>query len=132
VRVVLDSSVLIAAMARPGTCTELADEVAGDHTLVLSEHIVGEVERKLQEKFGLPAGEAQSLVTDLKERGELVEPAEVPESACRDAEDLPVLGTVVAGSAQLLVRVDKDLLELGSFREIPIIKPGAAFRRLRG
>lgn len=129
---VLDSSVLIAAMARPGTCTELADEVARDHTLVFSDYILSEVERKLVEKFGLPPEVAHELVAELKNGGELVAPVAVPESACRDAADLPVLGTVIAGQAQVLVTVDKDLLALGKYEGIPIEKPGAAFRRLRG
>ena len=42
-RIGLDSSVLIAALARPGVCTELVDEVAREHTLILSEYILDEV-----------------------------------------------------------------------------------------
>ncbi len=128
-RIVLDSSVLIAAIARPGVCTELVDELARDHTLVLSAYILDEVARKLCEKFGLSVTEASALVAGIRRQGELVEPALIPETSCRDAKDLPILGTAVAGKAALLVTVDKDLLSLTEFRGIPIVKPGEFWKR---
>ncbi|MCP5528168.1 MAG: putative toxin-antitoxin system toxin component, PIN family [Verrucomicrobiales bacterium] len=129
-RIVLDASVLIAAIARPGVCTELVEEVARDHTLVLSEFILAEVERKLREKFGVPAKDAAALATGIRGRGEVVTPVPVPRAACRDSEDLPILGTAVGGQAKLLVTVDKDLLTLGEFQGIPVVKPGEFWRRL--
>lgn len=130
-RIVIDSSVLIAAIARPGVCTELLDEVARDHTLVLSEFIVAEVDRKLREKFGLSPRKSAALVSGIRAQGLVVEPAAVPATVCRDPADLPILGTAVAGAAGLLVTVDKDLLALGRFQGIPIVKPGEFWRRLR-
>lgn len=131
-RIVLDASVLIAAIARPGVCTELVDEVARDHVLLLSEYILAEVERKLREKFGLSARDARALADGIRARGELVVPAPVAEEACRDPADLPILGTAVGGAAGLLITVDKDLLVLASFEGIPVVKPGEFWRRLRG
>ena len=128
-RILLDSSVLIAAIARPGVCTELVDEISRDHTLILSEYILIEVDRKLQEKFGVSRLEAKALVSGIRQQAELVEPVTIPAAACRDAQDLPILGTAVAGAVQLLVTVDKDLLSLGQFRGVPIIKPGEFWRR---
>lgn len=131
-RIVIDSSVLVAAIARPGVCTELVEEVARDHSLILSEFILAEVERKLREKFGVPASEAAELASGIGRQAELVAPSSVPETACRDPKDLPVLGTAVAGRAGLLVTVDKDLLALESFQGIPIVKPGGFWQRQRG
>lgn len=128
-RIVVDSSVLIAAIARPGVCTELLDEVARDHTLVLSEFILGEVERKLREKFDVPASEAARLAKAMGLRAELVTPEAVAKGACRDSSDLPVLGTAKAAHAELLVTVDKDLLVLGHFERTAIIRPGDFWRR---
>jgi putative PIN family toxin of toxin-antitoxin system len=131
-RIVLDSSALIAAIARPGVCTELVDEVARDHTLVLSDYILGEVERKLREKFGLSAKSARSLVSGIRARSELVKPTPIPSNVCRDPDDLAILGTAVAAQAHMLATVDKDLLTRGEFQRIAIIKPGDFWRRLRG
>jgi predicted nucleic acid-binding protein len=41
----------------------------------------------------------------------------------------PVLGTAVAGACSLLISVDRDLLDLGTIQEIPIIRPGDNWRR---
>jgi putative PIN family toxin of toxin-antitoxin system len=60
---------------------------------------------------------------------EVVEPAPVASTACRDPADFHVLGTAVAGRAELLVSVDNDLLELGAFEAIRIIRPGEFWRR---
>ena len=131
-RILLDSSVLIAALARPGVCTDLVDEISRNHQLVLSDYILGEVDRKLREKFGLSQLEATALVSGIRQLAELVEPVTLPAAACRDVEDLPILGSAVAGGAGLLVTVDKDLLSLGEFRGIPIVKPGEFWKRNLG
>ena len=44
-------------------------------------------------------------------------------SFSRDPSDIPVLGTAVAAGVPVLVTVDKDLLALGEFQGIAIIKP---------
>jgi putative PIN family toxin of toxin-antitoxin system len=129
VRILLDSSVLIAAIARPGACTELVEEVARDHTLIFSQYILDQVERKLREKFRLSRAEASTLVSGVRQQGQIVEPPPIHGDACRDPEDLPILGTAVGGAAALLVTVDKDLLSLGQFRGMPIIKPGGFWKR---
>ena len=127
-RILLDSSVLIAAIARPGVCTELVEEVTRDHTLIFWQYILDEVDRKLREKFGLSRAEASRLVSGIRRQGEIVEPIVIPDDACRDPQDVPILGTAVGGAAALLVTVDKDLLSLGQFRGIPIIKPGGFWK----
>ena len=60
---------------------------------------------------------------------ELAELVDIPGNACRDSADLPILGVAVGGSADLLVTVDKDLLALGTYQGIPILKPGEFWRR---
>jgi putative PIN family toxin of toxin-antitoxin system len=53
-----------------------------------------------------------------------VVPTDLPANVCRNPEDVPVLGTAVAAGASVLVTVDKDLVALGEFQGITIIKPG--------
>ena len=51
-RLAIDSSVLIAAyISRAGVCAELLEDVLMDHELICSEFILGELARKLKEKF---------------------------------------------------------------------------------
>lgn len=132
-KIVLDSSVLIAAsISRAGVCAELLDDVLTHHDWIISDFIVNEVAGKLVEKFTFPKREVAELCRFLKNTARLVEPAELDPRACRDPKDIPVLGTAVAARADLLISVDKDLLALGSFQGIHIVKPGEFWKRTTG
>jgi uncharacterized protein len=129
VKVAIDSSVLIAAqISRAGTCADLVDDVLLHHELILSEFILDEVERKLRVKFGYPATDARNAMGYLRRVSSIVEPADLPPDLCRDTNDIPVLGTAVAGKCSLLVSVDRDLLDLGSLQGIAVIRPGQFWR----
>ncbi len=132
-RIVLDSSVLIAAhITRAGVCAELLEDVLMQHQLVISQHILDELARKLTEKFDFPSASVRSVVKFIGRNATKVEPAEIPQNACRDPEDLPILGTAVAAEASLLITLDKDLLVIGEFQGIAIVKPGEFWRRTGG
>jgi len=60
---------------------------------------------------------------------EMVSPVEVPSTACTDPNDLPVLGTAVAGRADVLITVDKDLLDLRGYSGISISRPSQFWRQ---
>lgn len=132
-KVVLDSSELIAAsISRAGVCPELLEDVLTHHELVMSDFIAGELGRKLTDKFTFPEREVRQLRRFLERAATMVEPADLPPGVCRDPNDVPVLGTAVAGGASILVTVDKDLLALGAFQGIAIIKPGEFWQRTTG
>jgi predicted nucleic acid-binding protein len=59
----------------------------------------------------------------------VVLPADLPSDLCRDSTDIPVLGTAVAGECELLISVDRDLLDMQNIHEIRIIRPGEYWRR---
>jgi putative PIN family toxin of toxin-antitoxin system len=130
VKVVLDSSVLIAAaISRAGVCAELLEDVLTQHELVISDFIAEEVGRKLRDRFNFPESEVRQLRRFLGRMATAVVPTNLPANVCRDANDIPVLGTAVAASASVLVTVDKDLLALDGFLGIAIILPGDFWRR---
>ena len=98
-KLVLDSSVLIAAsISRAGVCAELLEDVLTYHEHVISDFIIDEVGRKLSEKFKFPEKEIGQLRRFLSSAAALVEPADIPLAACRDRNDIPVLGTAIAGT----------------------------------
>lgn len=128
--VVLDSSVLIAAfVTRAGVCAELLEEILQHHELVLSGYILDEVRRKLTYKFLFPDRLVRDVARSMERAARLVEPAALPHGACRDAADVPVLGTAVAGDAEFLVSVDNDLLDLRRYADVSIIRPGEFWNR---
>ncbi|MGH8244106.1 MAG: putative toxin-antitoxin system toxin component, PIN family [Steroidobacteraceae bacterium] len=130
-RIALDSSVLIAAhISRAGTCAELLEDLLLHHELVISEFILEELNRKLVGKFYFPRRDADQVVSFLRRVGTMVVPADLPGDLCRDPEDVPILGTAIAGQCALLISVDLDLLDLQTVQSIPIIQPGEFWRRI--
>lgn len=122
-KVVLDTNVLFAAFAAHGLCEAVLEVCLASHRIVLSEHILTELSRHLTGKLKLPAGQVKDIVSFLSEHAEIVLPADVPADACRDSDDLPVLGTALATGADYLVTGDRELLDLGQFQSIPILSP---------
>jgi putative PIN family toxin of toxin-antitoxin system len=129
-RIALDSSVLIAAhISRAGVCAELLEDVLLHHELVISEFILEELWRKLVGKFNFPKRDADQVAAFLRRVGIVVLPAALPPNLCRDPTDVPVLGTAVTGACALLISVDRDLLDIRTVQDIPIIRPGDYWRR---
>jgi putative PIN family toxin of toxin-antitoxin system len=125
VRVVLGSNVLIAAAATRGLCEAIVELCLEQHEIVLGEGILAEVEEKLTGKLKVPAAIAREYLKLLRGSAEIMKPAQVERGACRDPEDLMVLGLIEAGRAEVLVSGDKDLLVLREFA-------GARVLSLRG
>ena len=131
-RVVLDTNVLLAGFATHGLCAALLTLVYRDHIVVLSEHILDEVARHYRGKFKATKAQAEAVIGVLRSSSELVQPAAVPRGTLRDKDDLPVLGTAVAGAVSCLVTGDQELLALGGFQGIEILSPRDFYDRLRG
>lgn len=131
-RIALDSSVLVAAhITRAGVCAEVLEEVLLAHELVLSEFILGELREKLAGKFGYPDATVRAVPSHLKRAATIVKPEEIASEICRDPDDLAILGTATTGHCDLLVTVDKDLLAIGDYHGVAIVKPGEFWRRSR-
>ena len=130
-RALLDSSVLVAAfISRAGTCASLLEDILNDHEWVISNFILEELSRKLRDKFKYPEGEIAEIREAAMIAAEFVTPEEIPGDACREPNDLPILGTALAGRAEVIITGDKDLLALQTFRGIPILRPGEFWKLL--
>ncbi len=121
---------LMAAFGTRGLCEAVLAVCLDSHEFVISEYILNELEEHLSSKFKLPKRQVGEIVVFLREQSLLVSPAEIPASACRDIEDLPVLGTAVAAEAQCLITGDKDLLALREYRGVTILDPRSFYDRL--
>ena len=130
-RIVLDTNVLLAGIATHGICEGLLTVCFRDHTVVLSEHILSEVAEHYVGKFKATAAQANGVVDTFRQHCDMVVPAPLPPAAFSDADDVPVLGTAVAGGADCLVTGDKGLLALNNFQGIAILSPRAFYDRIR-
>jgi len=132
VRIVTDTNVLFAAfVSTQGTCAQLLEVLLEGHTLVLSSHILSELREHLIGKRRLDSALVDEQIAFLESSAVMVTPIAVPADTISDPDDLPVLGTAIAGQADCLVTGDKELLNLGSFHSIAILSPRAFYDRLR-
>jgi putative PIN family toxin of toxin-antitoxin system len=131
VKVVLDTNVLLAAFGSRGMCEAVLAICIKSHELYASQYIIDEVRRNLSSKFKVPADQAWERIQFLLRQVSLVEPMPVPTDSCRDQGDLPVLGTLLAASADCLVTGDQDLLALKAFKTIPMLSPRTFYDRFR-
>lgn len=124
-RVIIDSNVAIAAVASHGLCKVLLEQCLEQHQIILCEGIIGEIGRKLESKLRVPAPVIAEYLRVLRSNAEMHEPETVPEAACRDRDDLMILGLVSPGRADVVVTGDKDLLLLGAYKAAQIVTPRA-------
>ena len=122
-RVVLDANVIVAAFAARGLCESLFELCLGSHDILLSGRLLGEVRQSLAKKVKLDRKTIAEIERLLRENGEILEPAGVAASACRDADDLHVLGLAKAGRANYIVSGDGDPLSLKRFGRCRIVAP---------
>lgn len=130
-RVVLDTNVIVASFAARGLCAEIFEVCLTDHTTILSEYILAEVEEKLIGKIHLPRKTVQEIVVYLREHSEIVHPEKIVEPRCRDRKDIPIIGTALSGDAAFLITGDEDLLSIKKYGKVTIVTPRMFWSRCR-
>lgn len=122
-KVILDTNVIIAAFATRGLCSALFELCLDRFEVFLSEPILKETAMHLKGKIKLP--EAQCAIIDayLRSNCSVSDTDEPDRSACRDKNDLHVLGLAQHVSADFIVTGDKDLLELVRYGGTEIVTP---------
>jgi putative PIN family toxin of toxin-antitoxin system len=127
-KLVLDTNVLIAAFVSRGVCAEVFEHCIRQHALFSSQYILDEFRDTLTGKFKISRSDATEAKRLLQLRMTLVQPTPLPQGACRDPQDIPILGTAVAASCQGLITGDRDLLELNEYEGIKILPPNAFWK----
>ena len=134
-RVVLDTNVLASGIVYrksiPGRIVDAWNQ--GAINAVLSRHILGELARilpRFNHKLHWQPSDYADLIDILTLRAELVEPEAMDSTAVRDADDVPVLGTLLASKADYLITGDEDLLVLAE--QYSIITPADFWRKHGG
>lgn len=117
-RIVFDTNVLARAHQRAqGPARRAVLHVtSGSDILILSPYILAELERvltypRLLKRSGLTPADIAEYLENLALMSCLVTPGSVPENLLRDPTDAPILGTALAGHADILCTRDADLFE---------------------
>ncbi len=138
-RIVLDTNVLLSGVAYHGSIPGkiMAAWRHGSVEVLLSPFILDELRRvlpRLNKRHGLSVSEIDDLVDILAIQAEVIDSDPTIDPELRDANDLPVLGTLLAadrlGGADYLITGDKDLLVLSA--RYPIITPAVFWERHGG
>lgn len=122
-RVVLDSNVLIAALATRGLCSDILRFTITNYTLLNSEEIWLEIERTLRKKLKLTSVLINEFRDTLSDCAIWDTPAPASLQACRDRSDLHVLGLTHKANCLHLVSGDADLTVLKRYHETRILSP---------
>ena len=130
-RIVLDSNVIIAAFASKGLCHSLLESCIGNQEIILCEQIIIETYEKLQKKIKIQDKIIQKLIGFLRNHSTIIKPQDVDPDYCRDKNDLMVLGTAMSGNAEYIISGDKDLLDIKTFKNIPIVNPRSFWEILK-
>ena len=125
-KAVIDTTVWISGVFWHGLPHQILEMwKAGDFEIIVSEAILAEIERKLNEKaveFKMETEVVNEWLDLIVVEAIFVQPQEKIQ-ACRDSDDDLFLEAAVEGIADFIVSGDKDLTDMGEFREIKLVKP---------
>lgn len=134
-RVVIDTNVVFSGLIKPDSVPGrvLRAWRDGEFRLVLSEYLIDEIastlaRTKMRALVAWPPVQIDRFVLELRAFADIVEPAELDFKYPRDPDDIPVLATLIASRADVLVTGDRDLLALAD--QYPIETPAEFVRRL--
>lgn len=131
-QVVIDTNVWISGIVFGGNPEKIIRLfIDGQIIVIISEELLSELRRKITERFPLFLPNLELLEASIREDALLVKLGTIRITASRDATDNVFIETAVVGNTECIVSGDKDLLVLGSYKQIKILKP-AEFLKLYG
>jgi uncharacterized protein len=122
VRAVLDTNVLISSLfwgGLPRRLTALA--AAGGFRAVTSPELLAELATVLVQRFGWPSERAAGAAANVASYSEVITVIPSVDVAVRDPADVKVVACACAAEAECIVSGDRDLLELGEVRGVPVV-----------
>ena len=111
-RVFVDTNVLVSAFATRGLCADILRLVLLEHTLIISERVLSELENNLANKLGVRESLPKEILAFLQMyhvEPEPERPLPVPES---DPDDQWILASAVSADSDVFITGDNELLDL--------------------
>ena len=122
-KVVLDTNVIFSAFAARGLANAVFELCLDKHTIIISEHILSELQNSFQKKLKMPRDKVQLLIKYLREFCTLSDYKRVDREICRDLEDAKILGISEVTKPDYIITGDSELLTLKEYNGVPIITP---------
>jgi len=130
VRVLLDTNVIVSAVATRGLCADVFRAVLAAHELVTCPQVLQEVRRILSMKFGVPEPLITEYLELIGQDAIVAESEDLPDLPIRDRDDAPIVAAAIAARAQVLVTGDHELQSLKNIGQLRIISPRAFWEEL--
>ena len=122
-RVTLDSNIYLSALVFGGKPMRLLEvAVEGEIAVAISDAIIQEVRRNLQQKFGWSDARTAEAIDAIAAFTNHVTPVEDIDAVPSAPHDNRVLECALAADSDVIVSGDSDLLALGSFRGINVVR----------
>ena len=131
-RVVLDANVYVGAELSPrGVCLKVIKIFTASSSpfeLILTSKIIAEIydvltRPRIIKLTNKNEASVKSLIERLENFAVFVPDLPIPPDSCRDPKDLIYLAAADTAKADLIVSLDKDLIDLTEFRGTKIFKP---------
>ena len=130
-RVLLDTNVLVSAVATRGLCADVLREILVSHQLVISTPLIAELKNILHTKIGISQEIISEFLDLLIQDSISVENIELTNIDIEDKDDIVILSTALNGNSELFVTGDKELLELGKIQTMRIVSPRKFWETLK-
>ena len=138
-RVVIDSAVVVAALATPNPASAsrvvLEAVAAGVMELVITDDLEAEYRRAVEyPKVRSRAArlDRQGFIDAIVATAERVEADTASGAVPADPGDDKIVAAALAGEAEFLVTLDRDLLDLAGLHGLATVRPGDFLQQLRG
>jgi uncharacterized protein len=122
-KVILDTNVIFSAFAARGLANAVFELCLDKHAVIISEHILSELQNNFQKKLKMPRDKVQLVIKYLREFCTVSDYKRVDKEICRDLEDAKILGLSEMTKPEYIITGDADLLTLKEHDGVPIITP---------
>jgi predicted nucleic acid-binding protein len=126
----LDTNVLVNAVATRGLCADVLRAVLAEHELAICPQIISELQRVLKDKFALPRPLVNDFIRLVREEAILCEPGDLPAIELKDKDDLGILSAAVGGGVNVIVTGDKEIQMVGTVAGLKIMSPRQFWQEL--
>ena len=130
-KVFLDTNAIVSAIATRGLCADVLRTTIEFHELVVSEHLLNELQRILKDKFGASPNLIADVVQLLLQDTVMAESHPLVDMSLKDAADIAIVSSAIHGGAELLVTGDKEILTLKRIGILEIVTPRQFWERQR-
>lgn len=127
-----DINVLVSTLTARGLCADLLRLIFAEHELLKGEVVLGELQRVLRTRLGVPAPLISEFATLQRGHATVVPKPLAPAVAgVNDSDDEWVITSAIAARAEALITDDQALLSLQPVAGMPIYSPRGFWQLLK-